>query len=153
MGQLKKVTSFVLACLLFMGVSIFPAAAARNDPALVETVHFEDGSYLVRKVTASTAARATNSVSGRATYSYHSITNQLLWTAWVDGSFTYNGISATATAASCDYTISDTAWSLKDSSAYCSGNQAIADMTFQGAFFFSKSITLTLSCSPDGKLS
>ncbi len=153
-SRFKKVSSLVLACLLLAGISAPYASATEPIPASVETLQFEDGSYLVKTVTAFPAARASNTVSGRASYDYYSLANKLLWTAWVDGSFTYNGISATATAASCGYTITDTAWSLKDSNAYCSGNQALADMTFQGAFFFSsKSITLTLTCSPDGKLS
>lgn len=151
MKLLKRLPTLMLACLLLAFFAV-PALAAEPS-ADSQATYFDDGSYLVKTVLVTATARASNTTSGRATYDCYSLTDQLLWTAWVDGTFTYDGSSATATKASYNYVIYSDAWSLKSGRAYCSGNQAIAEVKFSGGIFATRTVNLVLTCSPDGKLS
>ncbi len=151
MKLLKRISSFILVCLL-LASSIAPAFAA-EPPADSEVIYFEDGSYLVRRLFTAPATRASNTVSGSVSQSYYSSTDVLLFEVFVYGTFTYDGITATATQASYDYTIYDTAWSFKSGRAYCSGDQAIAEVKFTGGIFITRTAKVVLTCSPDGKLS
>ena len=67
--------------------------------------------------------------------------------------FIYDGTMAKATNASYSYQIYDDEWSFKSGNAYCSGSQTIGEATFKGTLFVSQNVTVTLTCSPDGKLS
>ncbi len=151
MKLLRRVSSLVLACLLLVG-SMVPAFAAEPS-ADSEVIYFEDGSYLVRRVFTAPATRASNTTSGTVCESYYSATDVLLFEVFLTGTFTYDGITATATQASYDYTIYNTAWSFKSGRAYCSGDQAIAEVKFTGGIFITRTAKVVLTCSPDGKLS
>ncbi len=98
-------------------------------------------------------ARSFGTISGIASVSYYSSTNKLLWVFSVHGTFNYDGKTATATSATYSYSIYDTAWSFKSGRAYCSGNQAIAEGTFSGGIFLTRSASAILSCFPNGVLS
>ena len=83
----------------------------------------------------------------------YSSTGSALWTFTIHGMFIYDGTMAKATNASYSYQIYDDEWSFKSGNAYCSGSQTIGEATFKGTLFVSQNVTVTLTCSPDGKLS
>lgn len=151
MKLLRCVSSLVLACLLLAG-SMVPALAA-EAPTDSEVIYFEDGSYLVRRLFTAPTTRTSNTTSGTICGSYYSSADVLLCEVFLTGTFTYDGTTATATQASYDYKIYDTAWSFKSGRAYCSGDQAIAEVKFTGGIFITRTAKVVITCSPDGKLS
>ena len=155
MKKLKRLIVFCLSVMMFSSVGISSAGAANIKPIEQGILYFEDGSYLTIDVIEfdSVLTRGTSVVSGKKIGTYSNNSGETLWTITVNGKFTYNGLSATAIDASYSYQIYDSAWSLKSANAYCSGNRAIAEGTFHGGFLLNRDVTVTLTCSPDGKLS
>lgn len=149
----RSALSLLLTVLLCCACAV-PALAA-DTVGMTEVFYYEDGSYLT--VEAATynpcLSRASNTVSGKKTGTYRDSNGNVLWDFTVDGTFTYNGSTATATKATYSYNIYDSAWTLKSANAYCSGNQAIADATFNGGLLLNRSTSVTLSCSGTGVLS
>ena len=96
---------------------------------------FADGSVLIETVPCKINSRS-GSTTDQKTYYRMDSSNNLLWSATLTGSFTYNGVSSTCTAASCTTTIYDSAWSEKAVNAYASGSSANADVTMVRKFLF-----------------
>ena len=129
-------------------VAVFPAAAASVADTDVRTICFADIGPAV-----TSSARAVRTTSGSKTATGYSSTGSALWTFTIHGMFIYDGTMAKATNASYSYQIYDDEWSFKSGNAYCSGSQTIGEATFKGTLFVSQNVTVTLTCSPDGKLS
>lgn len=133
-----------------------PLSAVETDSlsSSSEITYFSDGSYLVTElVVADVSTLATNTVSGGKKITSYNSSGSALWDFTVTGTFRYTGSSATATAASYSYTIYSSAWKLKTATAYCSGNQAIAEGTFKQLVLLTHYSTVTLTCSATGVLS
>lgn len=151
---MKRIVSVLLVVLLFSSC-VGMASAAKTLDADIDVVYFEDGSYLTTELIIDNvvATRASYSISGHKNANYANASGELQWTFTVYGTFTYDGTTATATQASYGYQIYNDGWTLKSATAYCSGNQAIAEGTFKGGFLLNRSTTVTLTCSPSGVLS
>ena len=142
----------ILIVSLLLSLCTVPTAAAQTT-VVTDVVYFEDGSYLITELTTYPIARAAQTRTGSKTTYFANSAGTKQWSLTVNGTFTYNGSTSSATKATYSYSIFDSSWSLKSASAYCSGNQAIAEGTFSGGLFLSRSLTVTLSCSPSGVLS
>lgn len=71
----------------------------------------------------------------------------------VNGTFKYNGTTATATLASYEYEIVSGSWYFVEGTAYCDGNSAIAELEFKHPLLGTVYSIVTLSCTPNGTLS
>lgn len=152
MKHMKKCCLTLISIFFVFGCTLFPTSASTSYINNDEIIYFDDGSYLVIELTSeSNLARSTT--SGGKNASFHNADGDLLWVIRVEGSFYYTGTTAIATSATYSYQIYDSAWSLKEGRAYCSGNQAIAECTFTGGIFLTRNATVVLSCSPTGVLS
>ncbi len=163
---MKKVVSFVLTlCLAFSALSIGAFATdSAEDMQLVSsrTVYLEDGSYneiliYEQAYEASPMARATYTKTGSAQLVHKNSAGKKLWLVQVNGTFTYNGSTATCTAASTSYTIYDDAWRVTSASASKSGATAKGNFTVKkyviGIAVSTENPVVTLTCSPSGVLS
>lgn len=150
----RSVFGLVLAALLFSLCAV-PALAADDTVKTVDVIYFEDGSYLTVELTEQRTplTRTTYSVTGSKTGYYNNSSGELMWTFTVRGTFSYNGTTSSATSASYSYTIEDSTWKFISGSAYCSGNQAIAEGHFRCALILNRYTTLTLTCDANGNLS
>lgn len=157
---MKKIQQFIslalTLCLIALTLTIPSMAADGNDSPRV--IKFEDGSYVVITIESDQsqdeAALFANKYSkeGSKNYSYYDSSDVLAWTFRVHGTFTYDGNSAEATDADYSYDIYDSSWSFVKGSASYSDATATATGSFK-KLLIPNSVTLTLTCSPTGKLS
>ena len=156
---MKKIHQFILftfVLLLFMTSLATPASATENASPQVQRL--EDGSYVI--VTIDTdqpldevaVVAGKQITSGTKNYSYYNGSNDLVLVFRVHGTFEYDGITSLAVGASYSYDIYDSNWSFGDGNATCSGATATATGRFV-RFLVPKSITVSLTCSPNGVLS
>ena len=95
---------------------------------------------------------ASGTVSGNKTRDYYNSSNQLVWSITVYGTFSFNGSSAEATDADYSYEVYSSDWSFVSGSASYSGATATASGRFKHGLL-STNATVSLTCSPSGKLS
>lgn len=147
----KTVLSIILVIIL---ASLLCIPASAMEASNQRVTYFEDGSYLVTTTVDETNifSRASGTKSGYAEQDYYSSSDELLWTFRVHGTFTYNGTSARATDADYSYDIYDSSWSFKSGSASYSGATATAKGSFSH-LLLPKSVSVSLTCSPNGTLS
>lgn len=157
---MKKLVSLFLCLMLFLSMSVIPTMAAAPAAAnsRTEITYFEDGSYCITVLTeevpyVSTLATNQTKTGTRTTYMY-SASNEQLFSLTVRGTFTYNGTSARATNATYSYTVDHGAWGFDNGSANWSGTTATATAKFNYLLFIqSKTVSVSISCSPTGVLS
>ena len=153
MKKLRMALMVIAVVTILISACMIPAFATATVCS-EDIIYFEDGSYLVVElITCENVARVSNTISGQKRATYSNSSGETMWVFSVHGDFTYNGTSATATNASYSYTIYNDAWTFKKGEASCSGNQAIAEATFNGGFLINRRATVTLTCAPDGTLS
>lgn len=154
---MKYVRCFLLGLLVasLVSVAVVPASASDVVESSVEVVYYEDGSYLTTELTVydNALSRTKYSVSATKTVTYRNSSNDLLWDFSVNGTFIYDGSTATATDASYSYTIYHSAWVFKSATASCTDNVASATGKFRGALVLNRTTTVTLTCDPDGNIS
>ncbi len=165
MSEMNRILGFLLAFVLLFAVVPSNSAYAERESALIETIYYQDGSYAVITLTEersaekeSTFARAFSYIrNGSKTYTYYNSSGVTEWSATLNASFTYDGSTATCTAANCQVTIYNNAWYVVSNSSSYSGNTATANVTMGyrllGNTVGTKSITITLSCDANGNLS
>lgn len=153
MKRTKYLWTALLTFAMMFSLCIVPALAAVPEVS-VDVVYLEDGSCLTTElvVYGSPVTRASGTISGQKITTYSNAFGVEQWSLTVIGTFTYNGSTAAATSASYNYQIYNSDWSVNSAGARCSGNKAIAEGTFSGGVF-TRSATVTLSCSADGVLS
>lgn len=149
---MKRIFSILLAAILM--VSILPAAGSAAET--METIYYDDGSYLTIEVIFS-PARATWSVTGNKQYTYYNSSSVSQWKAVLTGTFTYTGSSSSCTASSVNVTIYDSSWYVISKSASKSGNKATASVTMgekaDGVTIMRVPVSLALTCDANGNLS
>lgn len=162
---MKRILSFLFAIILLFAVAPSSSASAEGEAALIETIYYQDGSFAVITVTEEvsmikddTFSRAFSYIrNGSKTYTYYNSSGVAEWSATLNASFTYDGSTATCTAANCQVTIYDNAWYVISNSSGYSGNTATANVSVGyrvlGVSVGTKSITITLSCDANGNLS
>lgn len=153
---MKKLITIALSLAMFV---ILPATAyAAPSNASSSTTVFEDGSYIITTISEEPSPRGitflqSSSKSGTKTIRYYTAGNTLEWDFSVIGTFTYDGVTAIATAASASHNIYVSGWTCAGESASYSGNTAYASATFRYLSLLTKNTSTSLSCSPNGTLS
>lgn len=156
MKKIRRFALLAMAVLLF--ASSLPTTAFAAEIESHQLLKFDDGSYIVVTIEYDQAQHgisylASRSVtSGTKKYTSYNSSNNALWEFRVHGTFVYNGVTASATGASYSYDIYDNSWSFVEGSATYSGATATATGTFKH-LLFPNTVTLTLTCSPDGVIS
>lgn len=148
----KKISAILVVVVLFFALSP-PQVYAQS----VESIHYDDGSYiLIEKECSSQKRKALGSKSGSKQYKYYSAADELQWIVTLSADFTFNG-----TTSSCTYVrepkveVYAGKWSAVSKSASKVGNVATGKVEMKkGGLFISKSIpvTVTLSCDKNGNL-
>ena len=151
--KFKKIIATLSCLALFTCFALNVFADDAGQRIVSQTIeHYSGDAYAVITTYADTPLTRSNTKSGRKDYSYYD--NGLAWTFTVYGTFSYNGRSATCTAASYNYNISNTAWRISSATANPNGNSAVASGTFTRS---SDNRTIhpkvTLTCSGNGQLS
>ncbi len=158
---MKKIICYaVLIIMLFSAISFNAVAysTSADETITSTTTYLDDGSYLVTIITEDLSnAKATNTKSGSKTTTYYSATDEALWKATLNGTFSYTGSSATCTAASITHTVYDSSWKITSATATKSGNKAIGDIVAKhyvlGIPIKTLEKNLTITCSASGTLS
>ncbi len=157
MKKLQKLAVLTLVLCLSVGALAIPAAAADGETE-TRITRFADGSYRITTIEydrpqgGAAIFSAQSTKSGTKTDEYYNSSDELAWKFRVHGTFTYNGSTAEATAATYSYDIYDSSWSFIKASASCSGATATATGSFK-LLLVPHSVTVTLTCSPKGVLS
>ena len=153
-------TFFLFTVLLLISVFLTLPTFAATEAAEPQILMFEDGSYIVITIECDqlqdqdgVSGLADRSIkSGTKKYAYYDGSDTLAWECCVHGTFTYDGLTATATGARHSYNIYDNKWSFLDGNATYSGATATATGRFRRALF-PYTATVSLTCSPNGVLS
>ena len=134
---MKKVYQLMLSVLvlsLFMGSITTSAFAAEIEGS--QTHRFGDGTYVMVTLEYDQSQNGIFSVAGRNVtsgtkkYTAYDGSNKVLWEFRVHGSFTYDGVTASATGVNYSYDIYDSTWSFLEGNATCSGATATATGSF-----------------------
>lgn len=155
MKRFRQFTLLVFA-LLFTSSLLAPAFAA--EPVNRQVQKFEDGSYIVVTIEYDQeqdgiSLLAGDSVtSGTKKYIFCDSSDKELWEFRVHGTFSYNGVTASAIGASYSYDVYDSSWSFVKASVARSGATVTATGTFKW-LLFPNNVTISLTCSPTGVLS
>lgn len=135
-----------------------PVCYAGNEKIISTTIeYFDDGSYIVETITEEINNIRANSKTGNKTYTYSDSNGVVEWTYKITGTSSYTGSTATCTAVSDSYTISEDNWHMSSHSCSKSGNTANGTVTmkYKTLGITTKTITrnISLTCSPSGVLS
>lgn len=156
----KRFVAMVLCLVLILltGVPMASAAAAKNTVQESVTItYLEDGYYLVTTlqtyVSPVVSAGAVNQLSGSKTGNLYNGSMDKLCSLTVEGTFSFDGHSSKALSASYSYKIYNVLWSFSSGNADCQGNTATATATFKYLGIQPTTLSVSLSCSPDGVLS
>ena len=153
---MKRIIVTILCAVLIFEAFCLSASAQEISESSVR-IDYPDGSYCIQTIVVersnSPFFTAASTKAGTKSSRYYSASNVLQFTVTVRGTFSYNGTSATATSAQYGYSISDNAWSFVSGSASCSGATATATCKFRSSPTASKTLSVSLTCSPTGVLS
>ena len=151
---MKKIFIFILAFLMsFNTICSLPVFANTiNGGTTTEYTFYDDGSYMVTRITGSSSTTTKSKIS-----SYYSNNNVELWYVKVTGTFTYNGTSSKCTDSRVTAASYSSAWKISNKSASKSGSSATAKATanFYVGSRIEKTInkSVTLTCSAKGTFS
>lgn len=151
---MKKIILFLLT--MIMMLSIVPIAFATQESSdYIE--YLDDGSYLVVSIESGGISRITNTKTAKKTITHKDSDGEILWSATLKGSFSYDGSSATCTSSNITYSIADETWKLISANATKSENKALADIVVRkyalGIPFKTIEKTITIACSANGTIS
>lgn len=123
----------------------------------IEKEYFPDGSYAVIETVIEESSGISlfateKSKSGSRTYTYYNSDNKKAWDFTLNGTFSYDGTTAKATAASTSYNIYVSGWKCSNRKAWTTGATAKGSATFTYNSLMSKDVTLGLKCSADGTI-
>lgn len=153
---MKRLFLLLLTSVLLLSLLPSQITAASQEKEFLEIIKYEDGSYLEISIE-TIQLKASGSVTKTKNYIYHNTDGTSAWKISLTGSFTYNGISATCTASSCNVTIYNSNWYLISKSASKSGSTAYGTATlgrrFLGITIEQVTHNLTLTCDKDGNVS
>lgn len=149
--RLKFAVAFTMVlCMLFSILTI--SAGAVQSEISAETVYFEDGSYMVITLEMSSANVRASTRSASKTASYHNSSGELQYSFTLNGTFSYDGSSATATASSTSYQIYNSDWRCTTCMSSKSGNSVTGTATFKKSIW-ANTKDLKITCSPTGVIS
>ena len=153
---MKKILICILAICLIVAVLPSRAYAVTEN---AQTIKLENGHYQIVTIEYAEiiAGIKSSTTSGTKTIREYDAFNNLVWTATLSGTFTYDGTSAMATNSSLTVSISNSNYYLVSKSAYTSGDTAYGDFTVGhkvlGVTISTSSESLTLTCDANGNLS
>lgn len=145
----KNETLFSCITILLIILSIAVVSASASDFSK-DVIDLGDGFYMTEIKVQQSYFRASDIIAGKTTGNvYHGST--FVGTATLHGTFDISGATAKAT----DSAISGTGYNggrYISGTSYCSGNKVYgnATFTFNG---IQKTLSLSISCSPDGTIS
>jgi len=150
--KMKRILLLLITGVLLFTMIPVNSMASENSPI----IYFEDGSYIVETFVESNA-RSSYEKSGSKVRTFYDRDGNAAWKAVLNGTFTYNGTSATCTNASVSVNIYDSNWYMISKSASKSGNTATGtvEMGYKTLGVTTRNVTtdLTLTCDKDGNLS
>lgn len=155
---MKKLFSLLLAITLLIAFCPVHANAAENDSTIE---YLEDGSYFVTVIEDEPAEgilpMAKKTVTKSKTTYFKNKNGTTLWYVRVKGTFTYGDGTAKCTSATPSAVSKSSAWKVSSATGGRSGNKASATATGKqyvgGIVVDTRTKTVTLTCSPDGKFS
>lgn len=149
---MKKIIVTLFIC-LGIALSSSPVQAANSN---IEVIYLDNGDSIEITITEGPTTRASGTKTGSKTANYRS-GGKIMWSVKVKGTFTYTGSSAKCIASSVSTTCPGSAWKIDSKSSSEKGNKAIATATakqYQNGFCrYTKTVSVSLECSPSGKLS
>lgn len=159
---MKKIFIFILAFLMsFNAICSSPVFANTiNSDTTTSYTFYDDGSYMVTRITeepTTIATHASSTTTKSKISSYYSNNNVELWYVKVTGTFTYNGTTSKCTDSRITAASYSSAWKISNKSASKSGPSATAKATanFYNGSRIDKTInkSVTLTCSAKGTFS
>ncbi len=157
MKRTYRFFTLALVLLLCSTLIMIPVTAA-DKVSDFQILEFADGSYIVVSIkydqseSGSSLYASQSTTKGTKCYDYYNGSNELVMVFCVHGTFVYDGVTASATGATYSYHIYDNGLSFIDASASYSGATATATGRFK-RLMIPNSITVSLTCSPNGVLS
>ena len=149
-NMFKRLISLLLSTLLFCSCTVAFAAQAPDMPN-VETIYFEDGSYLCITTTVQESYARSSKIRASKDYDYYT-GGKLSIRYTLNGMFTYDGSTSKATDVSTQVYFYQSGWSLSSQSKYCSGNRVYGTATFSGPSG-DKTLSGSITCDKDGNIS
>lgn len=150
MKRFLRILSLLLIICLFVPNHAFAESMEHEN---CEVIYYDDGSYMVIKVTY-VDTRATSTRVGYKNYTRYSAFDDEEWTATLSATFEYDNTTAVCLTSNCEVEISDSNWYLESKSASKSGATATAQVTMSrkimGIKFNTETIDLSLTCTPNG---
>lgn len=143
----KLAVVMLLVCCFFM----CDGEALAVD-TMQEIVQYGDGTYAEITLTEDDMMFRTTTKTGTKTYTYKSASGDIIFTYTLKTYFQYDGSTSRAVTCSTTYNIVKSGWSKKSDSHYCSGNKAYGTAKFSNSST-SRDVSLTITCSKDGKIS
>lgn len=151
---MKKIILFLLT--MIMMLSIVPIASATQESSnYIE--YLDDGSYLVVSIESGGISRITNTKTAKKTITHKESDGEILWSATLKGSFSYDGSSATCTSSNITYSVTNNAWKITSATATESENKSLGNIIAKkytlGIPFKTIEKTITIACSANGTIS
>ena len=154
----------LISAILILVLAVFPlsiSVSANGQDAEVqlsenqEMIRYSDGSYAIITLSEEFINRATK--NGSKSYNFYGANGVLGWTVTLNGTFSYDGSSASCTSSSVSHAIYDSVWKVTSQAASRSGAAAIGDFTVKRYTLLipvqTETVKLTITCSPSGTLS
>ncbi len=145
------IITLVICCVFFTSISTSAAIISETTIELLD-----NGDYIETVITYDQTLARASTKSGSKTANYKNSSGETLWSVTVTGTFSYDGTTSSCTKVSHSAAAYSSGWSIKNSSSSKSGNTATANATAtHKVLLISKdySMTVSLSCSPQGVLS
>lgn len=137
----------ILCVMALLSMLLIPASAVEPEGKVVD---LGDGFYMVETITQYTMTRSGDTVAGEKTGKVYQ-GSTVIGTATLKAAFDISGTSAKAITASIEGSGTN-GWGYKSGTTSLSGNKATGTAVFEMGSS-TKSLVLTLTCSPNGTLS
>jgi len=154
-GVLSKRTAAIFLTVILL-LTIMPVRAEATQVVSSEIEYLPEGGYIETVITES-AQRASGTKTGSKVKRHVDGDGIEQWTILLQGTFSYNGTTATCTNAVCNVTVSVGNWYVVSKSASKHDAVAVANVTMGqkmlGITISKPKYSLTLTCDKNGNLS
>lgn len=152
---MKKIISLLSVILMIVALCPNTAYAAEKIVTESSIEYFDDGSYIITRVTESTITTfAAQTTSRSKSADYYESDNTKAWTVTLNAVFSYTGSSATCTSATTSSRVYNDNWRVTTAVPSKSGNKATGTFTVKkymlGVAIKTVNKTLTITCSNTG---
>ena len=157
--MMKKLFIIVLLSCIIVSLTGHAKSPESSDYDLapIQTIIFTNNGECLEVTVPKIINSQRGTITGQKAYRYRDSDGVVQWTATLTGTFTYNGSTATCTAASCVTSVQSGNWHETYNHAYPSGNTAQADITMVRKVLFvtvqTETAHLVLTCDANGNLS